>query len=147
MTMRETEQTLSEERVAAYVRGELPPDQHAEVEAAIDREPQWLTVVALLARRDSVGPGSEPPASPQPSPSDAARELAGETVDGDASLVARLEREHAARLRPGDRLGRYEIEGPLGRGGMGMVYAAHDPELERRVALKLLRGTDPRGQA
>ena len=145
--MRETEQTLSEERVAAYVRGELPPDQHAEVEAAIDREPQWLTVVALLARRDSVGPGSEPPASPQPSPSDAARELAGETVDGDASLVARLEREHAARLRPGDRLGRYEIEGPLGRGGMGMVYAAHDPELERRVALKLLRGTDPRGQA
>jgi hypothetical protein len=34
---------------------------------------------------------------------------------------------------------RYEITGPLGRGGMGMVYRAHDRELGEVVAIKVLR--------
>lgn len=41
---------------------------------------------------------------------------------------------------PGDVLGdRYEIEGPLGQGGMAHVFAAHDRHLDRHVALKVLR--------
>jgi tetratricopeptide (TPR) repeat protein/predicted Ser/Thr protein kinase len=42
------------------------------------------------------------------------------------------------------QIGKYLIEQPLGRGGMGVVLLAFDPTLERRVAIKLLdtRGTD-----
>jgi eukaryotic-like serine/threonine-protein kinase len=39
-------------------------------------------------------------------------------------------------------IGRYHIDGLLGQGAMGVVYAAKDPDLERKIALKVLRGTD-----
>ena len=41
-------------------------------------------------------------------------------------------------LTAGTRLGSYEIGAPLGRGGVGEVYRAWDPRLEREVALKIL---------
>lgn len=44
----------------------------------------------------------------------------------------------AGQLRRGTSVGRYVVLGLIGRGGMGEVYAAYDPELNRKVAIKLL---------
>jgi eukaryotic-like serine/threonine-protein kinase len=49
----------------------------------------------------------------------------------------------APRAAHGARFGRYVIQHLLGAGGAGVVYAAEDPVLARRVALKLLRTGDP----
>jgi serine/threonine protein kinase len=45
-------------------------------------------------------------------------------------------------LAPGDAVDRYVVLSKLGEGGMGVVYLVRDTQLERRVALKILR---PRG--
>ncbi len=41
-------------------------------------------------------------------------------------------------LAPGATLGPYTIRAELGHGGMGVVYTAQDPRLDRRVAIKIL---------
>ena len=41
-------------------------------------------------------------------------------------------------LAPGTKLGPYEIQSPIGAGGMGEVYRARDTRLDRTVAVKIL---------
>jgi serine/threonine protein kinase/tetratricopeptide (TPR) repeat protein len=65
------------------------------------------------------------------------------------AALARLQAPgHAPAPRSrGATLGRYIIVDAVGAGGMGVVYRAFDPELDRKVALKLVRTAGVRDQA
>ena len=58
--------------------------------------------------------------------------------DGTQSLPPPAARNADLLIR-GATIGRYIVVGLLGRGGMGDVYGAYDPELDRKVAIKLVR--------
>jgi tetratricopeptide (TPR) repeat protein len=69
-----------------------------------------------------------------------------ETVTGTATAETVATRAMAGPMRVeipplsrGENVGRYVIVDIIGRGGMGIVYKAYDPDLDRRIALKLLR--------
>ena len=68
------------------------------------------------------------------------------TIDGDETIVAGppVSGQPADRVKEADDevprfLGRYVVIDELGRGGMGQVFRAFDPKLDREIALKLLR--------
>jgi eukaryotic-like serine/threonine-protein kinase len=63
-------------------------------------------------------------------------ELARLEVPSTETTEPRLDGE----LPRGATVGRFLVLGRIGSGGMGVVYAAYDPDLDRRIALKLLRG-------
>jgi hypothetical protein len=55
--------------------------------------------------------------------------------------LAPADEAHAAGRMPREQLGRFEVHGEIGRGGMGAVLRGRDPALGRDLALKvLLRG-------
>ena len=56
-----------------------------------------------------------------------------------ASIAGGRPSGESVELTPGMHVDRFRIVGHLGGGGMGVIYEAYDPELDRMLALKLLR--------
>src|SRR5262249_50601788 len=68
----------------------------------------------------------------------------GESVAGSAGTAA----ERASRpTSPGSRVGAFVVTGVLGRDATGVVVSAHDPDLDREVAIKLLHPAPGAGGA
>jgi serine/threonine protein kinase len=63
-------------------------------------------------------------------------------VDPSARTEAGVAGPASAELGPGASVGKYRLDRVLGTGGMGVVWAAYDPDLERPVAIKVLRSID-----
>jgi len=127
------------ERLQALVDGGLAEDDRAALAAHADEcEACRAAVVDLFQRRAAVDAMSETAVSDPASAETVHSEPVPVAITGDTGPG----RAGAGSLAPGTAVDRYVIERRLGAGAMGVVYAARDPQLDRQVAIKLLRGRD-----
>ncbi|HEY8143036.1 MAG TPA: protein kinase [Kofleriaceae bacterium] len=117
--MRSASECLDDELIMELVQGRLPDDDLLAAEEHMTGCPDCRMVVAEAAAVDA---SSESTAPTRP---------VGLPID-DIDPAGRT-------LAPGERVNRYQIQELIGVGAIGAVYAAHDPHLHRRVALKVLR--------
>jgi tetratricopeptide (TPR) repeat protein/predicted Ser/Thr protein kinase len=112
---------LEPERAAHYAANLLEPAERAQVDEHIDGCGPCRELLSAVAK------------------------LAWSTL-GDRFTGVPVESSAGDVLPRGTRVGHFELEQPLGAGGMGVVYLAFDSRLDRQVALKCVRDrrTDPK---
>ena len=124
----------TEDTLGAMLQRALPDDEAASVAAHLD-----TCEVCRAAALAAVRAGHVKLAAGTPSAADVSAPTPTE-IAVDARLRARGRAEPVrGELPAGAKLGRFEIKKLLGAGGMGHVYEAYDGELERSIALKVLR--------
>ncbi|MBV1860061.1 MAG: serine/threonine protein kinase, partial [Nannocystaceae bacterium] len=117
---------LSENEIVDFVMRNLEPEEAGQAEAHVDTCSACRAVLIELARVFELR------ASSVPEPQEVSQD------DTEASEPLGLGLLPPEMLR-GSKVGRYVMLDLLGTGAMGVVFSAYDPELDRRVALKLLR--------
>ncbi len=119
-----TSECLEENEIVDFVTQNLTPDQAARAEAHIDTCAGCRAVLIELARVFELKASALP--------MEDSREDTEESGPAGLGLLP-------PELLRGTTVGRYVMLDILGTGAMGVVFAAYDPELDRKVALKLLR--------
>ena len=114
-----------ENLLSSFMQGLLHEPQRSQVEQHLDRCSSCASAVVAVAR------AVDPRASTVQARSRDAAPPSTERMPGAPPLPL----EDAV----GQRIGRYDVTAMLGRGAMGVVYAARDPALDRAVAIKVLR--------
>jgi len=117
---------LEENEIVDFVMGNLEPEEAARAEAHVDECAGCRAVLIELARVFELRASSLP--EPEAQSHD-------ETETSDPVGLGLLPPE----LLKGSKLGRYVMLDMLGTGAMGVVFSAYDPELDRKVAVKLMR--------
>ena len=120
---------------SSELRPEGPEDEPSET-----AERHMASMLAQLPNRGESPAGSSSPFATDDRPSDSeGRSLDGQEPGWGAVLRQAFCAPPGISFQPGQSIGRYIVLEPLGAGAMGVVYKAYDSELDRVIALKLLR--------
>src|SRR5262245_39125403 len=111
---------LDDNDASEFVSGAMAPSAITKIEHHLARCRDCRALVAALA-------------------ADAAEDSNAPTYPLERVSPSQVAQRPTRALTIGDRVGRYLVLSALGAGGMGVVFAAYDPQLDRKVALKLLR--------